>query len=48
VPALPIDQGFDWKDDGVMKQTIAELGGDDGIAIDVSALGEAPLRGQDY
>jgi hypothetical protein len=29
------------KDDRLMKQTIAERGGDDGIAVDVSALGEA-------
>jgi hypothetical protein len=48
VPAQSIAQAFDLKDNGLMKQTIAERGGDDGIAVDVSPLGEAALRGHDH
>jgi hypothetical protein len=36
------------QDDGMMQEAVEQRGGDDGIAADVSPLGEAAVRGEDH
>ncbi|RXH31891.1 hypothetical protein XH99_10410 [Bradyrhizobium nanningense] len=43
--AEAIARALDLDDDGVVKQAIEQRGSDDGIAEDLSPLGEAAVRG---
>ena len=48
VLAQAIARPLDLQHDGMMQKAVEERGGDDGVAEDVSPLGEAAVRGEDH